>query len=415
VTAGAPSPGDLHEDQVIALLRSGAHAALLIAYFGEREYRELSQLARLAATRRNPRGRIVFILPGVMGSRLASMKRRAAHLIWLHPAAIGEGALASLALPGERSIRALGVMLPGYLKLKLSLEVAGFRAVFHPFDWRLDIERLARGFMRAVEGTGDSKVLVAAHSMGGLVARAALALDKNRRIRRLVQIGAPNSGSFAPVQALRAAYPTVRKIAALDHTTTADELARRVFLSLPGLCQMLPSGDASDDLFDVRRWPGDDLHPHTRMLARARRVRERLPAADARCRAIVGVDQETVVAARAGQDGFEYEIRLAGDGTVPSTRARWPGAPTWYIAENHGALTQNDLVLGALADLLLKGDTTRLARELPAPSGDAVRKVTDAALRARATAKVRWDQLSLESRRRILDPVITPEFDAPAR
>ena len=44
-----PSPADLHEDQIIALLRSGAHAALLSAYFGEVEYRELAQLAKIAA------------------------------------------------------------------------------------------------------------------------------------------------------------------------------------------------------------------------------------------------------------------------------------------------------------------------------------------------------------------------------
>jgi pimeloyl-ACP methyl ester carboxylesterase len=414
VTVSPPSPTDLHDDQIVALLRSGAHAALLVAYFGEREYRELSQLARLAQIRRNPRGRLVFILPGMMGSRLAWMQRRTAHLIWLHPAAIGEGALARLALPGARNIRALGVMLPGYLKLKLSLEVAGFRPVFHPFDWRRDLETLARGFMQAVEATGGSKVLVAAHSMGGLVARAALALDKRRRIQRLVQIGAPNAGSFAPVQALRAAYPTVRKVAALDHTTTADELARRVFLSLPGLYQTLPSADGRNDLFDVRRWPNDGLEPHARMLARARRVRERLPPADARCRVIVGTDQETVVDARRSDGGFEYEFRRAGDGTVPCERAQWPGAATWYIAENHGALTQNDVALGALAELLLTGDTTRLSTQAPAAAAEVLRTVTDAELRARATTKVRWDQLSLESRRRILDPVITPEFETPA-
>jgi pimeloyl-ACP methyl ester carboxylesterase len=415
VTVSLPSPTDLHDDQVVALLRSGAHAALLIAYFGEREYRELSQLARLAATRRNPRGRLVFILPGVMGSRLGTMRRRAAHLIWLHPAAIGEGALASLALPGARNIRALGVMLPGYLKLKLFLEVAGFRPVFHPFDWRLDLETLARRFMRTVEAAGKGKALVAAHSMGGLVARAALALDKGRRIQRLVQIGAPNAGSFAPVQALRAAYPTVRKIAALDHTTSADELARRVFLSLPGLYQMLPSTDERNDLFDVRRWPDDGLEPNARMLARARRVRARLPPADARCRVIVGTDQETVVDARRSDRGFEYEIRRAGDGTVPCARAHWPGAPTWYVPESHGALTQNDVVLGALADLLSTGDTTRLTAQAPAAATEVVRTVDDVELRARAAAKVRWDQLSLESRRRILDPVITPEFEPPVR
>jgi pimeloyl-ACP methyl ester carboxylesterase len=415
VTATLPSPTDLHDDQIVALLRSGAHAALLIAYFGEREYRELSQLARLATTRRNPRGRLVFILPGVMGSRLAFMRRRAVDLIWLHPPAVGEGALARLALPGGRSIRALGVMLPGYLKLKLFLEIAGFRPIFYAFDWRLDLETLARGFMRAVQSAGKRKVLVAAHSMGGLVARAALALDSDRRIERLVQIGAPNAGSFAPVQALRAAYPTVRKIAALDRTCSADDLARRVFHSLPGLYQMLPSPDGGLDLFDPQQWPQDGLAPNARMLARAKRVRSRLPAADARCCVVVGVDQDTIVDVRRLDAGFEYTIRRAGDGTVPSERAHWAGAPTWYVAENHGALTQNDLVLAALADLLSTADTARLSTQAPPPAPQIVRAVADAELRARATTKVRWDQLSLESRRRILDPVITPEFETPVR
>jgi hypothetical protein len=39
--------------------------------------------------------------------------------------------------------------------------------------------------------------------------------------------------------------------------------------------------------------------------------------------------------------------------------------------------------------------------------------VTDSELRAAAIHKVHWDRLSLDSRRRILDPVITPEFTTP--
>ena len=62
-----PSIGDLHDDQLVALLRSGAHAALLTAYFGEPEYRELAPLAQLGVTRRNPRGRRLLVLAGLMG------------------------------------------------------------------------------------------------------------------------------------------------------------------------------------------------------------------------------------------------------------------------------------------------------------------------------------------------------------
>lgn len=407
------SPADLHEDQIIELLRSGAHATLLSAYFGELEYRELAHLAKIAATRGNRHGEVVFILPGIMGSRLGSLRRRMASLLWLHPVAIAQGGLSQLALPAGKSLRALGVMLPGYLKLRLSLEIAGFMPVFHPFDWRVDLETLARALMRAIEKSGARKVYIVAHSMGGLVARIALANDRDRRIRRLVQLGAPNQGSFAPVQAMRAAYPTVRKIAALDHLNTAEQLARTVFLTLPGLYQMLPPALAPDqpNLFDPAQWPQDELVPDATMLNRARKVRSRMPPPDERCAVIVGTHQETVTSLRVRDGGFEYSVRRDGDGTVPLARALWHGADTWFVQESHGALTNNNEVIAAVTNILKEGTTARLSTTQPAPASEVVRTVTDAELRAAASHKVHWDRLTLESRRRILDPIITPEFN----
>jgi pimeloyl-ACP methyl ester carboxylesterase len=398
-----PSIGDLHDDQIVALLRSGAHAALLSAYFGELEYRELAQLAKLAATRRNPRGRRVFVLPGIMGSRLGVVARTSYSLLWLHPTAVANGSLTQLAIPGSRALRAVGVMLPGYLKLRLRLEIAGFRPVFCPFDWRRDVQQLARSFAQTIERSGERKALVVGHSMGGLVARAALAYDK-RRIARLIQLGAPNDGSFAPLQALRAVYPTVRKIAALDRMHTAEQLARAVYHTLPGIYQMLPSG-----LFDPHNWPADELAPDPKLLTRARKVRAKLPQANDRCNVIVGAGQETIVSVSLNEGGFKYEYRAEGDGTVPLARALWSDAATWFVSENHGALTQNDVVLAAVADILKTGHTQRLRTTAPRVP-DASRTITDAELRAIALRKVQWETLSLDSRRRILEPVLSPEF-----
>ncbi|HKU12926.1 MAG TPA: hypothetical protein VJQ52_00950 [Steroidobacteraceae bacterium] len=407
-----PSLGDLHDDQVIALLRSGVHAALLSAYFGEAEYRELAQLAKLAVTRRNPRGRRVFLLPGIMGSRLGRVARGSYSLLWLHPTALANGSLTQLAMPGSRELRAVGVMLPGYLKLRLRLEISGFRPVFCPFDWRRDLEQLGRAFAGLIERSGERKALVVGHSMGGLVARAALKHDKKRRIAKLIQVGAPNDGSFAPLQALRAVYPTVRKIAALDRSHSAEDLARAVYHTLPGIYQMLPSaaGPGETDLLDPGSWPKDELAPNPALLARARKVRSRLPGADERCSVIVGVGQETVVAATAHERAFRYEYRAGGDGTVPASRAQWATAATWFVTENHGALTRNDLVLAALADILKTGETRRLRTTMPAAPGIAPRTATDDELRAVASSKLQWETLSLEARRRILDPVISAEF-----
>jgi pimeloyl-ACP methyl ester carboxylesterase len=406
-----PSLGDLHDDQLVALLRSGAHAALLVAYFGEPEYRELAHLAKLAVTRRNPRGRRVFVLPGIMGSRLGLVARRNYSLLWLHPTAVANGSLMQLAMPSPRALRAVGVMLPGYLKLRLRLEVAGLRPVFCPFDWRRDVDHLAREFARLIERSGERKALVVGHSMGGVIARAALAYDK-RRIAKLIQLGAPNDGSFAPLQALRAVYPTVRKIASLDRDHSAEYLARAVFHTLPGIYQMLPSaGSASEpDLFDPRNWPADELAPDPKLLARARKIRGRLPAATERCNVIAGVGQDTIVSVALQERGFQYEFRPEGDGTVPLARARWTDAATWYVNENHGALTKNDLVLAAVADILKTGDTRRLRTTAPKAAVAVSRAVTEDELRAIAVRKVQWDTLSLDSRRQILDPVLSTEF-----
>jgi pimeloyl-ACP methyl ester carboxylesterase len=409
---GVPNLGDLHDEQVVSLLRSGAHSLLLSAYFGETEYRELCQYAKLAATRTNDDGPRVYILPGIMGSKLGALKRHVPHLIWLHPVAIANGGLLDLALSSSEELTASGVMLPGYLKLKLRLEIAGFRPIFFPFDWRRDLFDLGRALIEHIEANDADKIAIVAHSMGGLVARAALTLDERSRIARLVQLGAPNFGSFAPVQALRAVYPTVRKIAALDPTHTAEELARKVFLGLPGLYQMLPDPERCGglDLFEPRSWPQDELQPDADMLQQARRQRMRLAHADERCALIAGTCQDTITSLQLTDSQFEYVITRNGDGTVPLSLAEWNGARTWYVRDAHGAMTNNDAVLAAVVDLLKSNTTSQLPTLAPPADPTIVRTTTDRELRSHATRKVHWETLSLDTRRRILEPVISPEF-----
>jgi pimeloyl-ACP methyl ester carboxylesterase len=407
----APNLGDLHDEQIVGLLRSGAHAMLLSAYFGEQEYRELCQYAKLATTRASADGPVVYVLPGIMGSKLGSAQQ-SAHSVWLHPATISSGGLMHLATPSNGELSASGVMLPGYLKLKLMLEIGGFRPVLFPFDWRCDLFDLGRALLDHIEANHREAVFVVAHSMGGLVARAALTLDRRARIAKLVQLGAPNAGSFAPVQALRAVYPTVRKIASLDQLHTAEELASKVFQSLPGLYQMLPSPERCEglDLFDSRSWPQDELRPDETLLREARECRSRLTDSAANCAVIAGYGQETITHVRVTSDGFEYSITRDGDGTVPLQLAHWPGARTWYANESHGAMTNNNTVVAALIELLQKDATDHLAQTAPSLDGRTLRVVNDRELRLQAVRKVQWESLSLDSRRRILEPVISPEF-----
>jgi len=257
-------------------------------------------------------------------------------------------------------------------------------------------------------------VMLVGHSMGGLLARAALGIAKDVRIERVVQLGAPNRGSFAPVQAMRATYPTVRKLAALDRQHSAEQIAREVFRTLPGLYELFPESlSVTDpDLFDAVNWPRDELTPDRERLHAAHSARKHLPRGDERCHVIAGVSQETVISATLRDNEFEYAIARAGDGTVPQARSKWDGARHWFAAENHGALPLNESVLAGLVDLLRDGHTEHLSRE-HVDSQEIIRRVSDSDLRQHARAKVAWDSLSIESRRRILEPVFTAEFIAP--
>jgi len=234
LTTAVPPPAPphrLHDEAVEQLLATGERRRELVALLGDDAYRELSDLARRVRTTRRA-GPVVYVLPGLMGSRIGTRGKLLDDVIWLDPIEVAAGHLTRLALPRGARLVALGVMLLNVLKLKLSLQVAGFDARFHAYDWRRSVEALARDLNARIAAEGGRDVLLVGHSMGGVVARLALATDPGH-IARVVQLGSPNLGSFAPVLALRAVYPTVRKLAALDLRHDAEDLARIVFRTLP--------------------------------------------------------------------------------------------------------------------------------------------------------------------------------------
>ena len=402
-------PHRLHDEAVEQLLATGERRRELVALLGDDAYRELSDLARRVRTTRRA-GPVVYVLPGLMGSRIGTRGKLLDDVIWLDPIEVAAGHLTRLALPRGARLAALGVMLLNVLKLKLSLQVAGFDARFHAYDWRRSVEGLARDLNARIAAEGGRDVLLVGHSMGGVVARLALATDPGH-IARVVQLGSPNLGSFAPVLALRAVYPTVRKLAALDLRHDAEDLARIVFRTLPSLHELLPDAALGGDLdlFDPAAWPDDELRPERGQLEEAAATRARWPSADPRCLHVVGVRQETVTRARLHGHEFHYTLEGDGDGTVPRRLAMLDGARHWFVAEKHGGLPNNGRVIAAVADLLRDGDTARLPAATRA-GRRAARTVSESVLRRVAPRKVRWQDLSPDARRRLLEPVVSPEF-----
>jgi pimeloyl-ACP methyl ester carboxylesterase len=401
----------LHDEDIERLFASGERRQELAAAFGARGHRELSALARRAGEARLRGGPVVYILPGLMGSRIGTRGRLLDDVLWLDPVEIAAGHLTRLALPRGARLSALGVMLLNALKLKLSLRIAGFDARFHAYDWRRSVETLATELNARIAVDGVRNAMLVGHSMGGLVARVALGAGTGR-ITRVVQLGAPNSGSFAPVLALRGVYASVRKLAALDLRHDAEGLARLVFRTLPALHELLPDPTLAGgaDLYDVASWPRDALRPDARLLTEAAASRGRWPAADPRCLHIVGVRQETVTSIEPRGAGFSFHLTQDGDGTVPRVLAELRGAPAWFVAEKHGGLPNNGRVISAVVDLLREGRTARLPSATRRAKVPRARVVAEATLRRVAPHKVRWQDLSADARRRLLEPVVSPEF-----
>lgn len=408
------NPNYLDETALLAALRGGQHVPVLQAFFGPALYAELYELALQAQTaqvdRQLPK---VYVLPGLLGSKLGTRTQRGTELLWLEPPNVLAGKLVQLAIGKRRSLRCLGAMLPGYLKLKLILQIAGFEVHLHAYDWRKSVRDLGRELAGALQADAAREVALVAHSMGGLVARCALKSLAGAKVTRVIQLGAPNQGSYALVQALRACYPTLRKLGAVDHLHSAEQLVQLAFRSFYSLYEMVPPPVFTPNLnlYNIDDWPRDALRPHAERLKLGRRIQRHLLSADRRCHVIAGVGQSTVTGIERRGEQFIYRYTDDGDGTVARPLAEWSGAQHWYVAEAHGQLPRNTVVCEAIVDLLRNETTARLQNDWHVSGAAPVERGEDE-LHQVLNCKVRWDQLPLNERRDLLEPAISATFAA---
>ena len=409
----------LDEATLIALLTSPTRNEGLLDYFGAELHAELVQLARATSRRsRGAPGRRVYVLPGIMGSQLGFIRggKRPNDILWLDPIDIAFGRLIELKLGADSRVVALGAMSYTYLKMTLSLRKAGFDAVLLDYDWRRDIATLGKLLASRIAADGKENVALIGHSMGGLVARAALTHQAGAQVSQLVMLDTPNKNSLAAVQALRGTYSVVRKVAMLDLRHDAEFLAREVFASFPGLHELLPAGNAvSDfDLFDRGAWPATGPGPDSKLLAEAAGLAQRMAPADARFSMVVGCNRTTATGVAVRDGDFEYEYSLQGDGTVPIELARLAGARHSYVECGHSDLPLSDGVIAGCVDLLKTGATQRFAASPPLRRGSLTR-VRDAELRRQFQGKVDWPHMTPEQRRLFLDTLNEPPRGRPHR
>ncbi|MFJ5776395.1 hypothetical protein [Streptomyces sp. NPDC093094] len=246
-----------------------------------------------------------------------------------------------------------------------------------PYDWRLSAESNARLLAHAAlehlelwmrhqarrvsayqEPADAPKLVLVAHSTGGLVVRSALARSPElaRATRDVVAIGTPFRGAPDAVTMFGPPPPSMGR-------DTAAYAAHAVVRTMPGAYDLLPETRCvlTED-GGLRRLTADDVAAvgGDRALASAALDARRGRAAagwQPRLHAVVGTAQQTVqsLAVREGR-GRRATVDERGDGLVPMTAAT-PAEHVTYlpVVGRHGSLPSSATVVNLVQEILTSG------------------------------------------------------------
>ncbi len=365
---------------------------------------------------------IVVVLPGIMGSELVRRGEDGAddEPVWLGVGALASGALRWLNPKLDLVLAAPSLMPVAYERL-LEAAQPRYRLLPWPYDWRGCIQQaglaLRAELLRLLVDHPGTPIHLLAHSMGGLVARAALygpdeadafarpaaatpqpseaANTLRRKLKssggRLLMLGTPNQGSYAPVQLMLQQHALSHFLATVARKVSPEDMARWGG-EYAGLMQMLPhrADEVYGDLSNLSAWQAmrddDSLAqlPDRAALAQAERFRAWLTAhfdavkndeqvlyvagrGDTPCALLK--PQPAYVAMGEGQAGpLESALRFAlsaeGDGVVSWASCLKPER-TWVADCEHGDLADDKSAFAAYFELLDSGRTQALPQMSP--------------------------------------------------
>jgi pimeloyl-ACP methyl ester carboxylesterase len=292
---------------------------------------------------------------------------------------IGDGVTATRLVPDVHLFPGLW-KIDGYTKVASRLQQAlGLEKDTNYFefayDWRRDntiaakrLKRLAAQWLqRRRQAYPTAKLILVAHSMGGLIARYFIeVLDGWRDTHALITFGTPYRGSS---DALNSLSNGVRKLLHLIDLTELTRSFTSVYQLLPIYPCYVENGSGAIRLKEASKVPGVDLGRIAMADAFHRRIEGAVKEHTAdpeysRTRyaihPIVGLEQPTQQSARLVNGRIEMHRNLngvdnSGDGTVPrvsATPIEDGETRAVYAATRHASLQNADAVLTQLRGIL---------------------------------------------------------------
>lgn len=124
--------------------------------------------------------------------------------------------------------------------------VKGTNYFVFPYDWRKDVRTTKNSLDALIESaktaSGQPKVNLVVHSMGGLVARYYIS-DSNKasKVNKLIELGVPHLGSVDATKALMYGKPLGRQILGDFYLGVPASEVKDLFQNLPTAFELLPS------------------------------------------------------------------------------------------------------------------------------------------------------------------------------
>ncbi|MBF8753630.1 DUF7379 domain-containing protein [Pseudomonas guariconensis] len=341
----------------------------------------------------------VFVLPGILGSNLKKDGRR----IWLGPWLINGLDKLSYSESGDQvePDGAVGLVYDDLIDfLGETHEVIEFA-----YDWRVPMQKEAKRLGIAVQSALSARtetrqpVRMLAHSMGGLLARTmqleepqvwARMMDNPQA--RLVMLGTPHGGSWAPMQVL-SGDDTFGNSLAFAGAPFAPQDSRDLMATFPGFIQLQANLlDPVLKLADPTAWkalaekdaqwlkehsiwhrlPMQQEYyrwglPGEKVLEVAVKLRRALDNQDlsawrSKLVMVIGEAEFTPDGYTLNDEkGFSYlDAVRGGDGRVALHSALLPGVQTYRLSCEHGDLPKQAWAFPALLSLLQTGRTADL-------------------------------------------------------